>query len=173
MLHRCDRPECCNAAHYFLGTDMDNRIDCVRKRRQATMDTHNSRTNPDSVLRATLKRAKKLNPERAEQIIDLIEAGLSDEEIGPMFGVASYTIRGIRKGERWSQFLRKREKSPAALIAQAKEDRIKAIRGLDIPGSELLQLLVELNGWNSVTVNLSHMRQTITATEISKLEDSR
>jgi HNH endonuclease len=36
VLHRCDNPACCNGAHLFLGTNLDNIQDKLAKQRQAT-----------------------------------------------------------------------------------------------------------------------------------------
>ena len=33
VLHRCDNPPCFNPEHLFLGVQLDNSIDCARKRR--------------------------------------------------------------------------------------------------------------------------------------------
>ncbi len=34
ILHHCDNPPCCNPAHLFTGTYLDNRLDCVNKERE-------------------------------------------------------------------------------------------------------------------------------------------
>jgi len=34
VLHRCDNPPCCNPAHHFIGTRVDNSADMIAKGRQ-------------------------------------------------------------------------------------------------------------------------------------------
>ena len=45
VCHRCDNPLCCNPAHLFLGTHLENVTDCVAKRRHSHGEKH-----PDAIL---------------------------------------------------------------------------------------------------------------------------
>jgi hypothetical protein len=49
--HHCDIPLCVNPACLFIGTDAENRLDCVLKNRHAKGDTHGTKTKPESVKR--------------------------------------------------------------------------------------------------------------------------
>ncbi len=63
MLHSCDRPSCVNPEHISVGTNKENRADCVAKGRQATGESvtrnrntargtqHWSKTKPERIPR--------------------------------------------------------------------------------------------------------------------------
>ncbi len=47
VLHKCDRPPCCNVEHLFLGTPSDNTTDMWRKRRAWRQREQSSACNED------------------------------------------------------------------------------------------------------------------------------
>ena len=40
VCHRCDVKPCCNPAHLFVGTSVDNMIDCIRKGRAQKIESN-------------------------------------------------------------------------------------------------------------------------------------
>lgn len=49
--HTCDNRPCCNPAHLYVGTAMDNSRDAVERDRRPRGDSHWARRNPDLVRR--------------------------------------------------------------------------------------------------------------------------
>lgn len=47
VCHRCDNRKCINPDHLFVGTDQDNRDDCVRKDRHNAV--HGERVNTNKI----------------------------------------------------------------------------------------------------------------------------
>lgn len=71
VCHRCDNPPCCNPAHLFLGTDLDNARDAAAKGR------------------------KKGQPRRFDhqEAASLIEQGQSYERVAARLGVHHISVR--------------------------------------------------------------------------------
>ena len=86
MLHTCDKRDCVNPDHLFMGTADDNAKDMVKKDRQR---------------RGSSVGTSKLIEDEVLIIKSLIKNGLSDRSIAPMFFVSECTIRWIRKGVTW------------------------------------------------------------------------
>ncbi len=88
VCHSCDNRMCVNPNHLFLGTAKDNMQDCLRK----------GRKNPakgEKVATSVLTR------KQVETVKDLCGQGLSQSEVGRMFGVKSQAINKIMRGFTW------------------------------------------------------------------------
>ena len=62
LMHSCDNPICCNPEHLKVGTDQDNKNDCVAKGRHSRGEKH-----LNSILKAIAKRftnftVRSINP---------------------------------------------------------------------------------------------------------------
>jgi hypothetical protein len=70
VLHRCDRPECVNPGHLFLGTDLDNAADREAKGRgnHQTGDRNGARTKPDRRPRGMRNGSAKLSDDQVAEI---------------------------------------------------------------------------------------------------------
>lgn len=90
VCHSCDRPVCCNTAHLFLGTHLDNSKDKIAKGRARTGDQTGERN-----ARAVLTEKEVLC------ILRLVRTGLNNCEIGYLFGVTHSMISAIRLNKAW------------------------------------------------------------------------
>ncbi|WP_026144095.1 HNH endonuclease [Xanthomonas sp. SHU 199] len=93
VCHRCDNPACCNPAHLFAATQAENIIDCKRKGRWRN---RSGPTHP--------RPGAKLTPDLVRIARQLYVSGVSQSEIGRLWGVHSSTISRAVRGERWGQF---------------------------------------------------------------------
>lgn len=85
VCHRCDRPDCVNPKHLFLGTAGDNVRDMISKGRCTPASGENSGT-------------AKLSNDEARQIRDLYSTGLSMKSIADRYDVCRGTVSKIVKG---------------------------------------------------------------------------
>jgi hypothetical protein len=92
VCHTCDRPECVNPLHLFLGTVQDNSDDMVRKGRQGR-----------SPNKGEENHAAKLTEAQVSTIRDLIRAGLTNVAIAARYGVTHQLISRIRRGRSWGE----------------------------------------------------------------------
>jgi len=86
IAHRCDNPPCCNPLHLFKTDHLGNRMDCVRKERQAKGEANG--------------RAR-LTEDDVRTIRALSTAGHSSVSLGQMYGVHQSTIAAIVTGKTW------------------------------------------------------------------------
>jgi predicted XRE-type DNA-binding protein len=98
VLHKCDTPSCVNAEHHFLGDYAANAADMAAKGRVA----HGSRSG----------RAK-LNAEEVREIVALLSAGgMTQEQIGQLFGVTQATVSRIACRQNWLRVIATAEVQP-------------------------------------------------------------
>mgnify|MGYP003635175455 CR=1 FL=1 len=84
VCHKCDNVKCCNPSHLFLGTQLDNVKDMMKKGRAAVGEGNGK---------------SKLTNIQVNQIKDLLKSGLTYREIGANFGVTRQNIGSIARGE--------------------------------------------------------------------------
>ena len=78
ICHQCDNKLCCNPAHLWLGTHLDNAMD------------YND------------KGKRKLRAEDIPGIRQLFREGMNKSAIGRRYGITETAVRQIIKGQRWA-----------------------------------------------------------------------
>jgi hypothetical protein len=89
VLHSCDVRECTNPRHLFLGTNIDNMKDMVKKGRSPVQL---GSTNPNSVLKE----------DQVREIKNLLKKGFTISSIAREYKVSKDAIGHIKHGRSWS-----------------------------------------------------------------------
>jgi hypothetical protein len=98
VLHKCDRPVCCNPDHLFLGTQDDNIQDMMRKGR------HNS-YSPNRSMGENINTAK-LNADQVREIRRLYAlGGYTQVRLAAMYGISSASLSALVRGVSWKHLL--------------------------------------------------------------------
>lgn len=84
VLHRCDNPSCCNPAHLFIGTHIENMADMTAKKRNAF-----GVRSPKALL-------------TPEQVIEIRSIKGCTKALAAKFGVREITIRCARSRRTWA-----------------------------------------------------------------------
>jgi hypothetical protein len=82
VLHHCDEPRCCNAAHMFLGTHTDNMRDAASKRR----------------LSVPRPSRQKVTDEQCDEMVRLVQSGQLQVRVAERFGVSKAFVGRLLKG---------------------------------------------------------------------------
>lgn len=106
VCHRCDTPACVNPSHLFLGTNLENIADRVKKGRTSRKPPRDPlalsrfmRANTDRQARGEYHGSAKITRNIAMQIRN---SPLSLRALSEEFGISERSIYGIKKGETWS-----------------------------------------------------------------------
>lgn len=101
VLHKCDNRPCCNPAHLWPGTDLDNAQDRDSKGRGAYGERNGSRIYPERLWRGEKHGRAKLTDHQVKRIRGLSSDGRSQRSIAKEFGVSQANIWYILRGLTW------------------------------------------------------------------------
>lgn len=89
-LHKCDRPQCVNPFHIFLGTKQDNVQDMIRKNR------HNPKRGESNYW-------SKLNEKQVVEIRNLYANGnYTYRQLAATYNLGKTTVEGIIRHKKWA-----------------------------------------------------------------------
>lgn len=105
VLHRCDNRQCCNPAHLFSGTQLENIQDMVGKGRGSrgrvellSGDNHWAKRMPERIPTGSRHYAAKLT----EAIVREARASsATHRELAEKYGVSTSTMCDARNGDTW------------------------------------------------------------------------
>jgi hypothetical protein len=86
VCHKCDVRNCFNPSHLFLGTRIDNIMDCVSKNRH---------------VRGTRNSASKLSESDIPEILSLCSMGVSKAIVARKYKVSRMLISRIVRNKNW------------------------------------------------------------------------
>jgi hypothetical protein len=91
VCHTCERRECVNPDHLFLGTNAENIADCIAKGRNSRGETH---------------AHAKLTEHQVFEIRARYAAGnITQEALASEFGIVRGTVSDIIRRKRWNHLL--------------------------------------------------------------------
>lgn len=100
VLHRCDVRRCCNPAHFFLGTHLDNVADRDAKGRQARGNQSGRRQHPERFPHGARHPNAKLTQEQANAIRIAFASGRhSKKSLAARFGVSRASVLNVVRGK--------------------------------------------------------------------------
>jgi hypothetical protein len=94
VCHTCDVPSCCNPDHLFLGTNLDNVKDMIRKGRNSLPPR-----NPHVV--GSVHPGAKVNEDQVIEMRELYRKGWTQQALSVKYGVVRQTISKIVNNKRF------------------------------------------------------------------------
>lgn len=91
VLHTCDNPPCCNPAHLFLGTALDNVHDMFAKHRNRNNAPKGSRVHGAKLKESDVLRIRELYS----------KWHMAQKDIARLYHVSQPTIGYLLRGETW------------------------------------------------------------------------
>ena len=95
VCHKCDNRACCNPEHLFLGTNLDNVRDSMRKGRFSLQSGNKKPLTGES------HGMSRFTEEQVREIRSLYREGVTQKAIGARFGVPQGHIHLIVKKKIW------------------------------------------------------------------------
>jgi len=101
VCHRCDNPPCCNPAHLFVGSRLDNNRDMVSKGR------HAATMRPGYHKIGEKHGCAKLTDRQAKEIAETYaKGGISQRKLADQYGVSQRTVAKIVLGIGWKHVIK-------------------------------------------------------------------
>jgi hypothetical protein len=91
VCHSCDNPKCCNPNHLWLGTQLDNIKDCVKKKRNS----------PPPIPINQINRAKLTLAQVLEIKLLFKSENFTCESVAKLYNMSNEAIRQIKIGKSW------------------------------------------------------------------------
>lgn len=101
--HHCDNPPCCNPAHLFEGSTLDNTRDAANKGRMPKGDKHRATTHPETIPRGEKHWKSKLTEDDVRFIREQRASGVTLEVLGRRFNIGTSGIHKIATRCLWRQ----------------------------------------------------------------------
>jgi hypothetical protein len=103
VCHACDTPRCCNPAHLFLGSSLDNSRDMVRKGRSAKGIRNGRYTHLERHRQgADHPQSKLTGQDTLEIVLRYYRGGISYKALGKEYGVSADVIHRVVCGKRYA-----------------------------------------------------------------------
>lgn len=106
VCHKCDNPRCVNPNHLWIGTYLDNKHDCMKKKRHAFGNRHPARSKKYGAafrlrLSGTNNSNASLTDSKVRQILKLHKEGKTQVFLAKRYGVWTNTIANVVHRRNW------------------------------------------------------------------------